>query len=290
VGQLSFYSAEARPPGVADLAGLLCGPGQAVSFGRGTAARVSALLPDRWRGETLLRVCAERGVAAELAPAAEGRSLLRTPFRADLSGLVSAWTRGLTCVVPASLPLRPEPEPESEPTPEPDVDPEPDESPAATDPDPDAARGEYDDEYDDYGDFPDYLDTEPGGRPIGGAARFAEPAEPTVEAVPVVAGQPVLVKALPADFELTGAVLRVWALAAGTWADAAYLLGLDPAAPDTHEPLRAALAWLGLPTALVPDRGAGPALRVVGRRRLARLAELVGGPPPGVAERVWPAA
>lgn len=301
VGQLSFYSAEARPPGVADLAGLLCGPGQAVSFGRGTAARVSALLSDRWRGETLLRVCAERGVAAELAPAAEGRSLLRTPFRADLSGLVAAWTRGLTCVVPASLTPRPEPapdpEPESEREPElpaePDADPEPDETPTAADPDPDLGHPDYDefDEFDDYlDDVDDYVDAEPGGRPIGGAGRSAEPAEPMAEPVPAAAGQPVLVKVLPADFELTGAVLRVWALAAGTWADAAYLLGLDPAAPDTHEPLRAALAWLGLPSALVPDRGAGPALRVVGRRRLARLAELVGGPPPGVAERVWPAA
>ena len=41
VGQLSFYSAEASAPRLADLAGVLCGPGQAIGFGAGTAARLT---------------------------------------------------------------------------------------------------------------------------------------------------------------------------------------------------------------------------------------------------------
>ena len=53
VGQLSFFSAEARTPAKADLAGFLCGPGQAVSFARGTAARVYVELRDEWRHRPL---------------------------------------------------------------------------------------------------------------------------------------------------------------------------------------------------------------------------------------------
>jgi hypothetical protein len=166
---LSFFSAEARTPGVADLAGLLCGPGQAVSFARGTAARVYVELRDEWRHRPLKQACTERGVTSELC--------------------VNRW--------------------------------------------------------------------------LDGSA-----------------------KKMPADFELNGAVLRVWALAAGSWMESAYLLGLDPNAPQTHLPLQNALLTAGLPCTLV----GAPALRVTGRRRLARLAELVGSPPLGVAMSTWPAA
>lgn len=194
VGQLSFYSADARQPGVGDLAGLLCGPGQAMGFGRGTAARVSVVLEDRWRATALARACAERGVVAEVATTEESHALVRTAFRSDLTRLAADWLRG-------------------------------------------------------------------------GAA-----------------------KSVPPEFELDGAVLRFWALVSGKWTDSGYALGLDPDAPETHEPLRAALIGSGLPCTLLGITGSGPALRVNGRRRLARLAELVGDPPSGVAERTWPAA
>lgn len=91
------------------------------------------------------------------------------------------------------------------------------------------------------------------------------------------------VKTVPPDFELNGAVLRVWALAAGSWMESAYVLGLDPNAPQTHAPLQNALLASGLPCTLI----GAPALRVTGRRRLARLAELVGSPPQGVAMSTW---
>ena len=194
VGQLSFYSAEARQPGVGDLAGLLCGPGQAMGFGRGTAARVSVVVPNRGRATALATECAQRGVVAEVSPVEECGALVRTAFRADLTRLAANWLRD-------------------------------------------------------------------------GAA-----------------------KAVPSEFELDGAVLRFWALVSGGWVDSAYALGLDPDAPETHEPLLAALIGSGLPATLVSGPSGGPVLRVIGRRRLARLAELVGEPPRGVAEGDWPAA
>lgn len=194
VGQLSFYSAEARQPGVGDLAGLLCGPGQAMGFGRGTAARVSVVVANRGRATALATECAQRGVVAEISPVEECGALVRTAFRADLTHLAANWLRD-------------------------------------------------------------------------GAA-----------------------KAVPSEFELDGAVLRFWALVSGGWVDSAYALGLDPDAPETHEPLLAALIGSGLPSTLVTGPSGGPVLRVIGRRRLARLAELVGEPPRGVAEGDWPAA
>lgn len=92
VGQLSFYSAEASVPRVADLAGALCGPGQAVGFGAGTAARLTIAVAQRWRAGALAALCAERGVTARTSATEEGTWLVRTAFRADLVDLVAAWT------------------------------------------------------------------------------------------------------------------------------------------------------------------------------------------------------
>jgi hypothetical protein len=192
VRQLSFYSVEAQPPRVADLAGLLCGPGQAVRFGNSGAARLSVVVLDEWRVRALCDVCAERGVHAETATSAEGNPLLRTAFRTDLSGLTSEWTKGA-------------------------------------------------------------------------------------------------MKAVPAGLELGGPILRVWALTSGYRDGSGYLLGLDPHAEDTHEPLAAALARAGLAAVLVGGRGSHPALRLTGRRRLTRLVELIGDPPPEMPVDGWPA-
>ncbi|MCF6427325.1 hypothetical protein L2C96_34195 [Amycolatopsis tucumanensis] len=94
-------------------------------------------------------------------------------------------------------------------------------------------------------------------------------------------------KSLPGRFRLTGAALRLWALAAGRPGVQGYLLAVDERAPGTHEPLAEAFRQLGVPAQLVGPKGGGPAVRVTGRRRLATLAELIGMPPPG-AEPVWP--
>ncbi|MGE3288227.1 MAG: hypothetical protein AB7J32_19310 [Pseudonocardia sp.] len=93
-------------------------------------------------------------------------------------------------------------------------------------------------------------------------------------------------KAVPAGMQLDGAVLRMWALAVGRPDErGGHLLALDTHAPQTHLPLVAALTRLGLPPARV-GRGAG--LRISGVRRMQRLVELVGPPPPGLDPAAWP--
>ena len=83
--------------------------------------------------------------------------------------------------------------------------------------------------------------------------------------------------------------LRAWTLAAGYPEADRYLLGLDPHAPDTHSPLASALMRVGIAPTLIGTRGAHPALRISGRRRLSRLVENVGEPPGDVeAFSQWP--
>lgn len=83
--------------------------------------------------------------------------------------------------------------------------------------------------------------------------------------------------------------LRTWTLAAGNPDADRYLLGLDPHAPDTHSPLASALMRVGIAPTLIGTRGARPALRISGRRRLSRLVENVGEPPAdGAAAEQWP--
>lgn len=188
---MSFFSAEARHPRVADLAGLLCGPGQAVGFGRGTAARISVVVSEEWRARSLVRACAERAVDAEFGRSEEGRPMVRSAFRADLTELAAQWLRGA-------------------------------------------------------------------------------------------------MKSVPREFAPDGPALRIWALSAGRFDAGGYLLGLDPNAPETHEPLAMALRRAGLSARLVGPRAGGPALRIAGRRRLERLAELVGPLPEGAIEQTWP--
>lgn len=291
MGQLSFYSAEARQPCVGDLAGLLCGPGRALGFARGRAARVSIALDTRDRAAAVVAALAERGVQARF-------ELVRTPVRVEAA--------------------------EDDPAPDEPVAEEiaPDED-VPDDIAPDEPLDEVADEV-----LDDPVEDEPDGfAPVvigSGRSRPAAPEpEPEPEAEPVepepaaVGPEPEFTeswqvvtafrtdlaglaarwldgdrKVVPPDFALDGAALRLWALASGRWVESGsgYLLGLDPEAPDTHEPLRKALATSGLPSTLLTGRAGGPALRVAGRRRLERLAELVGRAPRGVAERTWPAA
>ncbi len=83
--------------------------------------------------------------------------------------------------------------------------------------------------------------------------------------------------------------LRAWTLAAGLPEADRYLLGLDPHAPDTHSPLASALMRVGIAPTLIGTRGSRPALRISGRRRLSRLVESVGEPPPDAAAlSLWP--
>jgi hypothetical protein len=100
VSQLSLFSADARPPRVSDLAGLLCGPGQIVRFGAGDQARLSIVLADPARAPALAAASAATGIRMEAVHTEGGATALRSAFRCDLVGLARAWTRGSVKTVP----------------------------------------------------------------------------------------------------------------------------------------------------------------------------------------------
>ena len=96
------------------------------------------------------------------------------------------------------------------------------------------------------------------------------------------------VKAVPAGLVLSPGMLRCWTIAAGRPGEIGYVLGLDPHAPDTHEPLAAACAAAGLAGSLLGLRGGGPAMRIVGHRRCVRFAEMIGTAPPEAPPGAFP--
>lgn len=97
------------------------------------------------------------------------------------------------------------------------------------------------------------------------------------------------VKFPPAGWVLDGSRLRWWCLSGGRLAAGMYMFALGPNDEQAWLAIGSALAAAGVPGALVGPRADGPAYRVVGRRRLVRLLELVGDRPPGVPEDGWPA-
>jgi hypothetical protein len=105
VSQLSIFSADARAPQMADLAGLLCGPGQIVRFGAGDQARLSIVLPDPARAPAVTAACAATGILVTSVGTESGATALRTAFRCDLVDLARAWTEGAVKSVPAGWQL-----------------------------------------------------------------------------------------------------------------------------------------------------------------------------------------
>ncbi|MFI9530877.1 hypothetical protein [Micromonospora rosaria] len=91
----------------------------------------------------------------------------------------------------------------------------------------------------------------------------------------------------PAGFHLNGRRLRLWLAAAGSADPSGFRLGLG-ADEGGWASVGAALAAVGLPGVLLDAAAGGPAYRITGRRRVARLAELVGDPPPTVPSTHWP--
>ena len=127
----------------------------------------------------------------------------------------------------------------------------------------------------------EYDDAEPGGTTV----RTPWLAELRAVADAWTAGA---VKRPPAGWELDGARLRWWCLAAGSGQPGLYTLALGVSDEPAWQPIGAALAASGVPGVLVGPRADGPAYRIVGQRRLARLRELVGDPPDGVPDTAWP--
>ncbi|HVF05696.1 MAG TPA: hypothetical protein VNA20_12720 [Frankiaceae bacterium] len=95
-------------------------------------------------------------------------------------------------------------------------------------------------------------------------------------------------KKAPNDLTLDGPRLRWWALAAGHMDPQGYVLRLGPQDELVWPAVGAALVRAGLPAAQIGPRADGPAYRINGLRRLARLRELVGERPAGVPDGVWP--
>jgi hypothetical protein len=96
------------------------------------------------------------------------------------------------------------------------------------------------------------------------------------------------VKVPPPDFGLDGRRLRLWAAATGHLDGHDFTLRLGPSDELAWPAVGAALAAIGLPPVLLSARAGGPAYRITGRRRIARLAELVGDPPDAAPEGAWP--
>ncbi len=98
------------------------------------------------------------------------------------------------------------------------------------------------------------------------------------------------VKLPPPGFALEGRRLRMWMMAAGYRDPLAVTLRIGRCEDPVARTLQRALATLGLPSEIVAPagRGAGPSLRITGRRRVSRLAELIGDPPPAAPPETWP--
>lgn len=91
---------------------------------------------------------------------------------------------------------------------------------------------------------------------------------------------------VPAGFVLSPSGLRLWAIAAGRRDPAGYLLGTARPDDAVHLHCGAQLSRLGLAAVSISGRG-GAGWRVTSTRRMRRLGELLGPPPPGAAAD-WP--
>lgn len=104
--QFSLFGAEASAPALADLDGLLLAGGHWVRSRDG--ARLSLVVPDRWRADELAAAFAERGVgAADAVVPAESGYGVRTCFTAMLLEPAARWQRGANQGVPAAFRLSP---------------------------------------------------------------------------------------------------------------------------------------------------------------------------------------
>jgi hypothetical protein len=242
--QLSIFGVEAADPSLADLAGLLTGPGR---LGRmGGTARVAVRVDAAWRVHVLVEELVSRGLVVTWAPvAADGveehvAELTAEPVELTLAAVEEAPER-------------------------------PDEPAAAGD-----GSGTTD-------------EAEDAGEATVDKKENAEPRTVSFEVRTAYSSRlNPLARAWPPPADrlfLTGPQLRLWVAAAGSPRPEGYALGLDPDGL-LDKAAGAALTRIGLAGAVQ----AGPAYVIAGRRRLARLAELVGERPAAAPERLWPGA
>jgi len=247
--QLSIFGVEAADPSLADLAGLLIGPGR---LGRmGGTARVAIRVDAAWRVHVLVEELVARGLVASWAPVtADGGE--------EHVAELTAEPVELTLAAAEEVPEASEPPAELA--------------------DDSAGTG---------------VGSAATDEPADGAAATVdkkENAEPRTVSFEVRTAYSSrlngLARAWPPAGDrlfLTGPQLRLWVAAAGAPRPEGYALGLDPDG-FLDKVAGAALTRVGLAGTVQ----AGPAYVIAGRRRLARLAELVGDRPAAAPERLWP--
>ncbi|EME18772.1 hypothetical protein [Rhodococcus triatomae] len=98
MNQLSFFSADTVPPEIADLDGLLAGPGQIAATA--DRARVSVVVDAQWRADAIASMIEDAGLVAEITRSDEGSPLVRTASVPELAVLAARWTRGAVKSVP----------------------------------------------------------------------------------------------------------------------------------------------------------------------------------------------
>ena len=240
--QLSIFGVEAADPSLADLAGLLTGPGR---LGRmGGTARVAVRVDAAWRVHVLVEELVSRGLVVTWAP-------VTTDGVDDHVAELTAEPVELTLAAveePAELA----------------------DEPAAAD-----DEGATSDEPQDVEAVTVDKKENAEPRTVSFEVRtaYSSRLDPLARAWPP-----------PADrLFLTGSQLRLWVAAAGSPRPEGYALGLDPDG-FLDKAAGAALTRVGLAGTVQ----AGPAYVIAGRRRLARLAELVGERPAAAPERLWP--
>ncbi len=275
--QLSLFGVEAADPSPFDLAGLLLGPARLTRMG-GTA-RLAVTVDAAWRVHVLAAELAVRGIEISWRPVSG------SPPDGP-QGTALAGERSGDDLPDDDWPPR-EPSDEDEPTGEQPGAPPVEQPAGGKPPVEEPAVGE-----------PPVGEPPAGERAGGGAApEVRQPAAGGSEAVAAGGGYEVLtaysrnLAPLRRPLFLNGARLRLWVAAAGTVGPGAVTLGLDPG--EEPAPVEAVLVRAGLAGTLVEGGPAdgpagGLAVRITGRRRLERLAELVGERPAATPPGAWP--
>jgi hypothetical protein len=293
--QLPFFGAETTEPSPADLVGLLAGPGQ---LGRmGGTARVSVPVDAAWRVHVLVAELVSRGLVVNWRPFPV--RLDARPEKADALAADQEEADGLAADQEEADASAADHEEQGahDPPRKSDISVEgdegreqpigdaeseggetdhrtsggndPDESPGRDD-----SRIESDDGNTESEDSPGRAEDDiPSGPRFEVLTAYSRRLSGLANFWPDAAGQ----------LFLSGPRLRLWVAAAGEPVTGGYALGLDPAKDVAV--IDAALVRAGL-AGRVTDSG-GRYL-IMGKRRLRRLAELVGERPEAAPEHLWP--
>ncbi|GIM90431.1 hypothetical protein [Paractinoplanes toevensis] len=258
--QLPFFGAETTEPSPADLAGLLAGPGR---LGRmGGTARVSVEVDSAWRVHVLVAELLVRGLVAHWRPLDEDQDQgPETGVRLEAHPLEDA------------PPEEPDPWAES----------------PATDEPPSPRKADDDRQGEEFSPTPGPHQKESEDDEVaeGGAEDSTPEPLPRFEVLTSYSSRLIgLARAWPEVSDqlfLSGPRLRLWVAAAGEPVAGGYALGLDR--DKDLSAIDAALVRAGLAGRPSED---GRHYRIMGKKRVRRLAELVGERPASAPEEMWP--